>query len=72
MTREIQYKLLNNPNYVRYLSENSYWYKILNRTNDFKSFENEVKNNYKLRTIDKIEKVTETLDFMGKIISMLK
>ena len=72
MTREIQYKLLNNPNYVRYLRENSYWYKILNRTNDFKSFENEVKNNYKLRTIDKIEKVTETLDFMGKIISMLK
>ncbi len=72
MTREIQYKLLNNPNYVRYLRENSYWYKILNRTNDFKSFENEVKNNYKLRTIDKIEKVTETLDFMGKIISTLK
>lgn len=72
MTREIQYKLLNNPNYVRYLRENSYWYKILNRTNDFKSFENEVKNNYKLRTIDKIEKVTETLDFMGKIISTFK
>jgi len=72
MTREIQYKLLSNPNFVKYLRENSYWYKILNRTNDFKSFENEVKNNYKLRTIDKIEKVTETLDFMGKIISTFK
>ena len=71
MTREIQYKLLNNPNYIKYLRENSYWYKILNRTNDFKSFENEVKNNYKLRTIDKIEKVTDTLDFMSKILSTI-
>lgn len=72
MTREIQYKILTNPNYIKYLRENSYWYKELNRNNNFKEFENEVKNNYKLRTIDKIEKVTDTLDFMSKIMSTLK
>ena len=72
MTREIQYKILTNPNYIKYLRENSYWYKELNRNNSFKEFENEVKNNYKLRTIDKIEKVTDTLDFMSKIMSTLK
>ena len=72
MTREIQFKIMNNPNYIRYLRENSYWYKELNRNNNFKLFEKEVKNNYKLRTIDKIEKVTNTLDFMSKIMSTLK
>ena len=72
MTRDIQYKIISNPNYIKYLRENSYWYKELNRNGNFKSFENEVKINMKLRTIDKVEKVTNTLDFMSKIISTLK
>ncbi len=71
MTRETQYKILTNPNYLKYLRENSYWYKELNRNNNLKSFENEVKINYKLRTIDKVEKVTDTLDFISKIMSTL-
>ena len=72
MTREIQYKLLSNPNYIRYLRENSYWYKELNRNNNFKDFIEDMKNKYKLRTIDKIEKFTDTLDFISKIMSTLK
>ena len=43
MTREIQYKLLSNPNYIRYLRENSYWYKELNRNNNFKDFIEDMK-----------------------------
>ena len=72
MTRETQYKIKMNPNYIKYLRENSFWYKELNRNDDFKLFENEVKNNYKLRTIDKIEKVTDSLDFIARIMSVLK
>lgn len=72
MTRETQYKIKMNPNYIKYLRENSFWYKELNRNDDFKLFENEVKNNYKLRTIDKIEKVTDSLDFIARIMSTLK
>ena len=32
MNLDIQFKIKNNPNYQRYIRENSYWYKILNRT----------------------------------------
>ena len=31
MTLDIQFKIKNDPNYIRYLHENSYWYKFLNR-----------------------------------------
>ena len=71
MTRDTQFKIKSNPIYIKYLRENSYWYKLLNRYNDFKSFENEVKINYKLRTIDKVEKVTDTIDFVSKLINVL-
>ncbi len=72
MTKELQNKILTNPNYKKYLRENSFWYKELNRNNDFKKFEEEVKINYKLRTIDKIEKAGDTLDFVSKLMSVLK
>lgn len=72
MIRQIQYKLNTNPNYIKYLRENSYWYKELNRKNNFKDFENEVKKNYKLRITDKVEKITDTMDFVSKIMSTLK
>ena len=71
MIRQIQYKLNTNPNYIKYLRENSYWYKELNRKNNFKDFENEVKKNYKLRITDKVEKITDTMDFVSKIMSTL-
>lgn len=31
MTLDIQYNIRNNPNYLKYIRENSHWYKILNR-----------------------------------------
>ena len=71
MIRQIQYMLNTNPNYIKYLRENSYWYKELNRKNNFKDFENEVKKNYKLRITDKVEKITDTMDFVSKIMSTL-
>ncbi len=56
MRIDIQFKLKANPNYIKYLRENSYWYKILLRNpNSFEKFIEEVKTNYRLRTVDKIE-----------------
>ena len=72
MTRDIQFKLRSNPIYIKYLRENSYWYKLLNRNSDFKSFEEEVKINYKLRTVDKVEKIGDTIDLVSKLMSALK
>ena len=43
MTLDLQFKIKNNPNYVRYLREHSEWYKELNRNpNIFPLFEEQV------------------------------
>ena len=42
MNLDTQFKLKNNPLYIKYLRENSHWYKVLNREpNSFKLFEEE-------------------------------
>ena len=47
MTLDIQFKIKNDPNYIRYLHENSYWYKFLNRNpSSFKQFEEEMNKEY--------------------------
>ncbi len=72
MRLDIQFKLKNNPLYIRYLHENSYWYKYLNRDpNRFDEFVNEVKTNYKLRPTDRINKALSTFEMISAIISSL-
>ena len=73
MRLDIQFKLKSNPNYIKYLRENSYWYKILTRDpNMFKEFVNELKINYKLRPIDKIEDAISTIEMLGMIMNSMK
>lgn len=73
MTLDLQFKLKSNPLYIKYLHENSYWYKILNRDpNMFNEFVNEVRTNYKLRPTDKINKALSTFEMISTIISSLK
>jgi hypothetical protein len=73
MILDIQFKLKSNPNYIKYLRENSYWYKILTRNPSmFREFINEVKVNYKLRPIDKINNALSTIEMMQTIISTMK
>ena len=73
MTLDIQFKLKSNQNYIRYLRENSYWYKTLNRhPESFKIFEEEVKKNYGLRPTDRIEKAIETFSLLQNIIATMK
>lgn len=73
MTLDVQFKLKSNPLYIRYLHENSYWYKYLNRNPQiFDEFLNEVKSNYKLRTTDKINKALSTFEMLSNIVSSLK
>lgn len=70
MTLETQFKIKNNPNYIRYLHENSYWYKLLNRNPKlFSQFEEEVKTTYKLRTSDKFEKAIQTMELIQNLFS---
>lgn len=73
MTLDVQFKLKSNPNYIRYLRENSGWYKILTRNPEsFKFFEEEVKNNYHLRTSDKISHTLEMIEMFQTLMTSLK
>lgn len=71
MSLDIQFKLKSNPNYIKYLRENSYWYKWLTRNpNLFNDFVDEVKTKYKLRPIDKINNALTTIEMLQSIMSM--
>lgn len=73
MTLDIQFKLKSNPLFIKYLHENSYWYKILTREPSlFNDFLMEVKKNYKLRTSDKINEALNTFEMLSSIFSSLK
>ncbi len=73
MTLEVQFTIKNNPYLGRYIRENSNWYKILNRNpNMIRTFEEEVKTNYKLRPTDRLNKALETLEMVESIMSTLK
>lgn len=73
MTLEVQFKLKNNSYYQKYIRENSHWYKILNRNPSmFKYFEEKVREDYKLRTSDRISKVLSTIEMVQNIVSSFK
>lgn len=73
MTLDLQFKIKNNPNYLRYLRENSYWYKVLNRDPiQFKNFEQEVKEKYQLRPTDKISKALTTFEMVSQLMSSFR
>ena len=73
MHLDIQFKLKNNPLYIKYLRENSYWYKILNRNPELiNSFIKEVKEKNKLTTTDKINDAMEKIDMLSKFINIIR
>ncbi len=73
MNLDIQFRIKNNPNYQKYIRENSNWYKILNRNPEaFKQFEEEVKEKYQLRPIDRLSRVVQSIELMSSIFSSLR
>ena len=73
MTLDIQFKIKNNPYYQSYIRENSIWYKLLTRNPElFFEFEEKVKQEYKLRTTDKIERMVNTIEMIQSVIGTLK
>ncbi len=73
MSLELQFRIKNNPNYLRYIRENSIWYKWLNRdVSLFPKFEEEVKEKYGLRPGDRITKTLETIELLQNIFATLK
>ncbi len=72
MTLDTQFKIKSNPLYIKYLHENSHWYKILNRNPElFRDFIEELKINYKLRPGDKLDRALATFEMLSAIVSTL-
>ena len=73
MTLDIQFKLKEDENYIKYLRENSHWYKLLTRNPKlFNQFIDEMKVSYKLRPIDKLNNALSMVEMMQNIISTIK
>lgn len=73
MSLDLQFRIKNNPNYLRYIRENSIWYKWLNRDASlFPKFEEEVKEKYGLRPGDRITKTLETIELLQNIFATFK
>lgn len=73
MQLELQMELKKNEKMARFLKENSYWYKELNRNPEsYKTFVNEMKIKYKLRTTDKVSEVIDNIDLISTVLQTLK
>ena len=73
MTLETQFNLKTNPNYARYLRENSNWYKLLNRDpSSFKNFVEEFKEKNNLRPTDRIAKALQTIELFQNVITTIR
>ena len=73
MNIKTQLMIRSNPNIYRYLRENSYWYKFLNRdSSSIKNLELEMKNRYKLTTKDRLEKINNSMSIIHSFMYVLK
>ena len=62
---------LKKDKYLKYLRENSNYYKELNRDpNNYNKFVKDMKEKYKLRTIDKVDNFVDSVDLITIIINM--
>ena len=73
MSLELQYRINSDPRLKQFLRENSYWYKYLNRSQEYlKPLEEEMKKKYKLTTQDRIEKISQGINMVSTILDVLK
>lgn len=73
MSLELQYRINSDPRLKQFLRENSYWYKYLNRSNTYlKPFISDMKDKYKLKTTDKINKLTNNISMVRVFLDVLK
>ncbi len=73
MNRNTYEKLYTDNNYIKYLRENSYWYKNLNRNPEsIEKMIEEMKERYGLRFKDKIDKAKTSLDLINAFMTVTK
>ena len=73
MNYDIQQRIHNDINLKRFIRENSYWYKELNRnSSNFPYFVDDMKIKYKLTTSDKINRTIDNISMINSFLDVLK
>ena len=73
MNYDIQQRIHNDINLKRFIRENSYWYKELNRnSSSFPYFVDDMKIKYKLTTSDKINRTIDNISMINSFLDVLK
>lgn len=71
MRFDVYLKLKEKPIYIKFIRENSQWYKLLNRDpNMFDKMVEDMKDKYKLRVTDKIDNVVDSVDIISKFLKV--
>ena len=71
MRFDVQMKLKSNPLYMKFIRENSKWYKILNRNPErFDEMVEEMKDKYHMRFTDKVNNIVDSVDLVTKIFKV--
>ena len=73
MNLSLQYKINQDPRLKQFLRENSYWYKYLNRSERYyKEFVNDMKDKYKLKPTDRLNKMVDNINMVSSFLDVLK
>lgn len=73
MKIDLIYKIKNNNNLHRYLRENSYWYKLLNRNPSLiNKMEEDMKKTYRLTFEDKIDDLNNKINLVKGFMDVIK
>ncbi len=67
-----QIKIKGNPYLYRYLRENSWWYKQLNRhPSSINELEEEMKSAYKMNPSDKIDQISRKIEMLRTFMDVI-
>ena len=73
MTVEVQLKINSDPRLSSFIREYPIWYKRLNRNPDlFKEFVLDMKDKYKIKTSDRINKALNNIGMVQAFLDVLK
>ena len=73
MNLDIQYKIKSDANLMKFLRENSYWYKYLNRSSkNFPSFNQNMKDMYALNPSDRFNKMIDNILMLQNFLNMVQ
>ncbi len=72
MRYDVKESIYKDENLLRYLRENSGWYKRLNRNENLENMVNEMKEKYGLRFRDKVDKIGTGIDIINAFMNVTK